>query len=94
MVSLATATLQALGVGNPKRHLFMASSGSVATLVMSRSPLSDESLDGLRKVASTYDFPVLLDPQAPSASALLESIVSARDGHTLELVRPRPPIWT
>ena len=44
MVSLATATLQALGVGNPKRHLFMASSGSVATLVMSRSPLSDEEL--------------------------------------------------
>ena len=84
MVSLATATLQALGVGNPKRHLFMASSGSVATIVMSRSPLSEKSLDGLRNVAAIYDFPVLLDPQAPSASPLLESIVSAGDSNALE----------
>jgi predicted membrane-bound spermidine synthase len=38
MASLATATLQGAGVRDPKRHLFMASSGNVATLVMSRSP--------------------------------------------------------
>jgi hypothetical protein len=84
MVSLATATLQALGVSNPKRHLFMASSGSVATLVMSRSPFSDQALHSLRKAAETYEFPILLDPQAPSASPLLESIVSARDRDALE----------
>lgn len=84
MVSLAVATLQALGVAEPKRHLFMASSGQIATLVTSRSPLSDETLDALRKAVATYAFSVLLDPQAASASPLLESIVSARDSDELQ----------
>lgn len=84
MVSLAVATLQALGAAEPKRHLFMASSGQVATLVASRSPLPDQALDALRKAAATYAFPVLLDPQAPAASPLLESIVSARDHDSLQ----------
>lgn len=83
MVSLAVAALQTLGVTEPKRHLFMASSGHVASLVMSRSPLSDQALDGLRKAAETYAFSVLLDPQAPAASPLLENIASARDREAL-----------
>jgi hypothetical protein len=83
MVSLAVATLQALGTTDPKRHLFMASSGQVATLVLSRAPLSDQSLAALRKATATYQFPVLLDPQSQAASPLLESIVSARDGDAL-----------
>lgn len=84
MVSLAVATLQALGVANPKRHVFMASSGQVATLVTSRTPLSDQALDALRKAAATYAFSVLLDPQAPAGSRLLESIVSAPDRDALQ----------
>lgn len=84
MVSLAVATLQSLGVAEPKRHLFMASSGPVATLVTSRSPLSEQALDALRKSAATYAFSILLDPQAPAASPLLERIVSAADRETLQ----------
>jgi hypothetical protein len=84
MVSLAVAALQALGVTDPKRHLFMASSGHVASLVMSRSPLSDQGLHAARKAAETYAFSVLLDPQAPAASPLLESIASAPDHEALE----------
>ncbi|MFC5067564.1 hypothetical protein [Flaviflagellibacter deserti] len=84
MVSLAIATLQSLGAADPKRHVFMASSGQVATIVASRSPLSDQALDALRKAAATYAFSVLLDPQAPAASPLLESIVSAPDGDSLQ----------
>src|SRR5215212_7107116 len=83
MVSLATATLQALGVRDPKRHLFMASSGNIATLVLSRSPFSDLALNRLRNAAATHEFPVLLDPQAQAASHLLENIVSARDSEAL-----------
>ncbi|KAB0265946.1 class I SAM-dependent methyltransferase [Microvirga brassicacearum] len=83
MVSLAVATLQDLGIPDPKRHLFMGSSGSVATLVMSRSPLSEQALAELRRTAATYDFSVLLDPAGQAASPLLESIVSAPDRHAL-----------
>ena len=79
MVSLAVATLQDLGVTEPKRHLFIGVSQSIATLVMSRSPLSDQALAGLRNAAATYDFSILLDPGTQAASPLLESIVLAPD---------------
>jgi spermidine synthase len=79
MVSLAVATLQALGAAEPKRHLFMAASDHVATLVTSRSPLSDQTLAALQQAADTYRFTVLLNPQRQAASPLLESIVSAPD---------------
>ena len=84
MVSLAVATLQSLGVAAPKQHIFMGSSGSVATIVLSRSPLSEEALNGLRRAAATYDFSILLDPQETAASPLLESIVSAPDRDALQ----------
>jgi hypothetical protein len=83
-VSLAIATLQALGAANPKQHLFMAASSHVATLVMSRSPLSDQNLAALQQAAATYGFPVLLNPEARAASPLLESIVSAPDPDALK----------
>ena len=83
MVSLAVATLQSLGATDPKRHLFMAASDNVATLVMSRSPLSDQALAALRQAAHTYAFSVLLNPQAPAASPLLERIVAAPDRSAL-----------
>jgi hypothetical protein len=84
MVSLAVATLQSFGVTDPKQHLFLAASGNVATLVMSRAPLSDHALAALRSSITTYGFSVLLAPQAQAASPLLESIVSAPDGPTLQ----------
>ncbi|WP_147707267.1 class I SAM-dependent methyltransferase [Microvirga massiliensis] len=83
MVSLAVATLQDLGVSEPKRHLFLGASRNVATLVLSRSPLSDEALAALRQAAATYDYAVLLAPQMPAASPLLDSIVSASDHEAL-----------
>jgi hypothetical protein len=83
MVSLGVATLQDLGVSEPKRHLFLGASRNIATLVLSRSPLSDEALSALRRAATTYDFAVLLSPQEPAASPLLESIVSAPDRDAL-----------
>ena len=44
MVSLATASLFESGIASPRRHLFLASSGHVATLLLSRSPFGPEPL--------------------------------------------------
>jgi hypothetical protein len=83
MVSLAVASLQSLGAAAPKQHVFMAASGQIATLVMSRSPLTAEALSAMRQAAGTYEFSILLDPGTEAASPLLESIVSAPDGPAL-----------
>jgi SAM-dependent methyltransferase len=84
MVSLAVATLQELGVQDPKRHLFVASVEKIATLIVSPTPLSDEALSALRGAAEAYDYKVLIDPRSPAASPLLQSIVAAPDRPALE----------
>jgi hypothetical protein len=84
MVSLAVATLQSFGVTDSRQHLFLASSGNVATLVMSRAPLSEKALAALGSAVETYQFSVLLAPQVQAASPLLESIISAPDHMTLQ----------
>ena len=84
MVSLAVATLLANGAAEPRRHLFLAASGNIATLVMSKSPLSPAALAALKDAAKTHEFPVLLSPDSAAPTAELEKIVSAKDRSTLD----------
>ena len=84
MVSLAVATLLAQGAADPKQHLFIASSGNIATLVLSRAPLLEQALAALANATKNYDFSVLVSPQTPAASPLLTSIVAASDRAALD----------
>jgi hypothetical protein len=47
LISLSVATLLASGAAEPRRHLFLAAVGNVATLVMTKSPLSPAALGAL-----------------------------------------------
>jgi hypothetical protein len=85
MVSLAVASLLQSGVRVPQAHLFLATSGNVATLVLSRSPLEPGELQVLDEVCRDYDYRVLLRPDRPAASDVLSRIVTA--GDIGELVR-------
>ena len=84
MVSLAVATLQDPRGDRPEAAPVHGLVGQcrdprdVALAAVRSSP------GGLRKAAATYEFSVLLDPQAPAASPLLESIVSAPDRSALK----------
>ena len=84
LVSLAVATLFANGAAEPKRHLFLAASGKVATLIVAKSPLSPAMLKALKDTAKTNEFEVLLSPDTAAASPVLEKIVSAPDRRTLD----------
>jgi len=84
MVSLAVATLLANGTTEPRRHLFLATAGNVATLVMAKSPLSPAALGALKDTAAANQFPVLLSPDARAPSAVLEKIIGATDRGMLE----------
>jgi len=86
LVSLAVATLLANGAAEPRRHLFLAAAGKVATLIVTKSPLSPAALTALKDAAKTNDFTVLLSPESAAPSALLEQIVSAPDRRTLDQV--------
>ena len=86
LVSLGVATLLANGTAEPRRHLFLAAAGNVATLIVTRSPLSSAALGALKDAARANEFPVLLSPDTVAPSAMLESIVSATDRSTLDQI--------
>src|SRR6266508_5130245 len=49
LVSLGVATLLASGATEPQRHLFLAAAGNVATLIVTKSPLSPAAVGTDRK---------------------------------------------
>src|SRR5262245_39364388 len=83
LLSLAKATLLDLGVPAPQNHLFLASSGRLATLIVSRAPFLHEDVARLRETTSRLGFSILVGPDLPAASAVLKSIVDAPDAAAL-----------
>ena len=79
MVSLAVATLLDLGVTEPQRHLFLASTDDIATLIVSRSPLSHDTLDVLHGSATQHGFSVRISPYHRPSSPVLQGIVAVAD---------------
>ena len=76
MISLAVGTLIDLGVKEPRNHIFVAAQGKIATLVLSKSPLSRNHIEVLTQTAADYEHKVLISPDATPASPLLQRIVS------------------
>src|SRR6185312_11395664 len=86
LVSLAVASLLANGAAEPRRHLFLAAAGNVATLIVTNSPLSPAALGALKDAATANEFTVLLSPDSAAPSTILEKIVSAPDRRSLDQV--------
>src|SRR5215470_15659018 len=84
LVSLGVATLLANGAAEPRRHLFLAAAGNVATLIVTKSPFSPAALGALKDAAKANEFTVLMSPDTVAPSAMLENIVSATDRRTLD----------
>jgi hypothetical protein len=84
MLSLATAALLEMGVERPDRHLFVATGGRIANLIVSRSPFSETDLKALHRAAEEYEFAVLLAPDAPAQSDVLRNILQATSREQLD----------
>jgi len=82
-ISLAVATLLETGVREPRRHLFLAAQKRIATLVLSKSPLSADDIDALEKAAAFYEHEVLISPNREPATSMLSRIVNATDAKSL-----------
>lgn len=83
MISLAVRTLLDNGVRDPSRHIFLGATGNLATLVLSRTPLTAAEIAALHKVSSDRQFQILLSPGSPPASPLLAAITSAKNAAAL-----------
>ena len=79
MVSLGARVLMDAGVADPGKHLALVSNRNLATLILSRQPLSAAELAALHRVADERNFTVVLAPDTAPGSALLGQIANARD---------------
>jgi spermidine synthase len=84
MLSLAVAALLEMGVTEPDRHIFLAASDAIATLVVSRQPFSSDDLAALHAATSRYQYTELVVPGARPQYSILRAIVSAPTREALE----------
>jgi hypothetical protein len=79
LVSLAARVLMDYGVSNPARHLALIANGRLATLILSRQPLTAADLASLHHVSDQMKFDIILAPDTTPGSPLLGSIVNAHN---------------
>ncbi|TMH55708.1 MAG: hypothetical protein E6H55_18025, partial [Betaproteobacteria bacterium] len=84
LLSLAVAALLEMGVSEPQRHIFLASEGRIGTLVVSRSPFSENDLKALLGAVAQYQYSILVSPTGNPDSEVLRNIVTAHSRSDLD----------
>ena len=79
MIGLASGALLDAGLNDTRSHLFVASAGNIATLVLSKAPFTKEQLRVLDDAARDLGFSVVLAPDHEPESALLRQITESHD---------------
>jgi hypothetical protein len=77
LLALGVASLLDRGIANPSAHLLMAARRSVATLVVSPSPFTDDDRRTVEALAALEGFELLVSPWNRSASSMLDSIAGS-----------------
>jgi spermidine synthase len=86
MIGLASASLMDIGVTDVRPHLFVATDGRLATMVLSKSPFTDEQLRALHEAVRDGGFSETLSPDREPDSRLLLQIVGSHDPASLHRV--------
>jgi hypothetical protein len=82
--SLAVGALFALGVENPRDHIFLASVGRLATLIVSRQPFAAADLRMLHDAAGRLRFEVLASPDRAATEPVFHDLLSATSADDLD----------
>ena len=86
MIALAVGTMIDAGAVDPRRHVFVATGGNIATLVLARTPLTSAQLTALRDATARLGFDVLVDPDREPRSDVLRALMTATDRDRLDRV--------
>jgi hypothetical protein len=86
VIALAVGTMIDAGAVDPRRHVFVATGGNIATLVLARAPLTPAQLTALRHTTARLGFDVLVDPDQEPKSDVLRALVTATDRDRLDEV--------
>jgi hypothetical protein len=85
-LSLAVAALIEMGTAAPQRHIFLAASGAIATIIVSREPFTSDDLDALHRATENYRYRELAIPSTRPVSETLHAILAAKNRDELQNV--------
>lgn len=95
MVSLAVSSLLRSGVQEPSKHIAMMCSGSMATLIISKSPFEENDIIILKNVSQNLKFDPIIIPGVRPLNNILHSIVSVKSSDELiNVVKDQPLNYT
>ncbi len=77
-LSVAMATLFNQGITDARKHIVLVNSEAIATLVISKSPFTDEQLAALEKTAEEKDYRIVLIPNKEPPVGLLGDLIQAK----------------
>jgi len=89
MMSVAVAAILSEGIPDPRDHLFLAATGNLATLIVSRAPFTAAELASLTATTDKLKFTVVARPQSRTTSRALSEILAARTPEALDLLRTK-----
>lgn len=92
LMSLATGTLLEMGIARPRAHLALVASGPVATLLVSRSPMSAEDVVKLGEAQQRFGFRILAAPGTRDRIEALTPILDAESREALDRVALHPAL--
>ncbi len=84
IVSLAKATLFSLGVEDANAHVYLAATGRLSTIIVSRAPLSEADLATLNAESERLNYTVLMAPDTPATDPVIAKIQGAASTAELE----------
>jgi spermidine synthase len=82
--SLAMAALFSLGEKTPRQNIFLASSGRLGTIIVSRHPFSAADLHALHEAADRLQFKVLASPDQIPTEPVFDDLLSATSTDDLD----------
>jgi hypothetical protein len=89
-LALAVAALLDRGVHRPLDHMAMLSRRSVATLIVSNQPLTNQDRSVITKLADEREFDVVVSPWTGAADPFLSGIVKSRSIRELDAAIRHP----
>lgn len=91
LLALAVETLLESGVENPADHIFVASGGNIATLVLSKSAFTPDGIKALKKRAQHYLFGIIVSPDRESGYETFREILAARTPDDIRRLSAQSP---
>jgi hypothetical protein len=64
-------------VREPRKHIFMAGSGNIATLILSKTPFTEKALDALHRQAEEKEFNIYISPRKTENVEMMDHFLNA-----------------